>query len=482
MYGMTFNGVKKDYVVTLRGKRRPPWAPLKRNLLEVPGKVGAYLESTNVESRPLDVPILIETNSLSELQNVKEDLAEWLVTDEPKELIFDDEPDRTYYAMVDGTLDIDELIRVGLGIVKFICPDPYKYGPEEKLTPNAIDLTQPLILDVSGTEETPPIFDITLKELTTYLDIVNDNDYMRLGRPVSEEQYAAPAETQVLYDGMTSLTGWTYHDGFELDWSENTSSGTMDIIDGEMRIDNAGTGVGWHGPAVIKTLDEPLTDFDMVLNMRIDNPNWGNMGRMEMYLLDEFYNVAGKLSLRHRTMARDGNHVELRAGDVTDGRYIVQERGDHWNTWLNFSGRLQLSRVGNLWTAYVAKYDENDEHVARRHRTWVDLETKYTRKVAHILLHMGQYGDNPISSMGINAFRLNKVNSLSGQEIPYIGEPGDIFTIDMKRNLILKNREPYMKKDFGSRFFNLKPGSNGLIIDPASAIDNVGVNWRARYK
>lgn len=483
-YGMTFNGIKKDYIVTLRGKKRPPWSPLRRNLVEVPGKVGAYNESTDVLPRILEIPLVIDTKSLKDLQKVKEEVAAWLVTDEPKELIFDDEPDRVYYAMVESEFDVEEIVRVGGGILKFICPDPYKYGAEThyKPGPGEVDLHNAIAVQVGGTEKTPPVIDLTLKGQTTYLDIISGEDYMRLGRTVNEGEYAAPRETQVMYDGMSTLTGWTARNGFDLDWTTNNSAGTMKIVDGEMRINNASTGTGWHGPAVIKSLGQTLTDFDMILNVRMMNPKQGNMGRIEMYLLDDLFKVAGKLSIRHRTMSRDGNHIELRAGDVHDGHNLVDERGDNWNSWLNFKGRLQLSRVGNEWNAYVAKYTDKNEHYARRNVKWIDLENGQTRKVSHILIHMGQYGTNPITDMGVNAFRLNKINSLSGQEIPYIGEAGDEFKFDMGRDLILKNDAPFMKKDFGSRFFDFKPGSNVLVFDPPDVIDKIGMSWRERYK
>jgi predicted phage tail component-like protein len=482
MNGMTYNGIKKDYVVTLRGKRRPPWAPLKRNLLEVPGKAGAYLEGTDIQPRILDIPILINTKSLKDLQTVKEDLAAWLVTDEPKELIFDDEPDRVYYAIVDGTLAIDEIVRVGVGIINFICPDPYKYGPVEKLTPVLTDSDTPIVLHNSGTVDTPPKFDVTLKASTSHLDIIGDDDYMRIGRVVNEDQYAAPTTSLILYDQMGTFSGWVDNTTFDLDSTIYKPRGTMATTGYEFYASDTDTGTGWHGPAKIKSLSKSLTDFEVTLNLKITNTSWSRMGRMELYLLDESLNVAGKLSLRDRTTARDGNHIELRAGDIDEGHYLVQERGDNWNTWLNFDGIIRLGRKGNQWSAYAAMYDSKGNHINRRTREWVDVENKYTRKLKYVLLHIGSYSKNPITPMRVNALKILEHNTLSGEEIPYIGDSGDVFTFDMKQSLILKNGEPFMKKDFGSRFFSLQPGDNAYIVNPAEAIDTVEAEWRARYK
>ena len=46
---------------------------------------------------------------MTDLQKLKEDLADWLYTEQPAELIFDDELDRAYLALIDGSVDLDEM-------------------------------------------------------------------------------------------------------------------------------------------------------------------------------------------------------------------------------------------------------------------------------------------------------------------------------------------------------------------------------------
>ena len=61
--------------------------------------------NTETQERRIDVPIVIKAKKdIADLQKVKEDLAAWLVTKQPSELIFDDELDRTYLALIDGSL------------------------------------------------------------------------------------------------------------------------------------------------------------------------------------------------------------------------------------------------------------------------------------------------------------------------------------------------------------------------------------------
>jgi len=71
----------------LRGRKRSAWAPRSLNLLTVTQKPGAYLQGVDISPREIEVPICVVGEDIGDLQKIKEDLASWLVTDEPKELI-----------------------------------------------------------------------------------------------------------------------------------------------------------------------------------------------------------------------------------------------------------------------------------------------------------------------------------------------------------------------------------------------------------
>lgn len=130
---MTFNGESRAYLRVLTDLTRTAWAPVSRELLKVPGAAGAYLTGTRTEVRELTVPVIIKGTDYADLQTVKEDLAAWLVHKEAKELTFSDEPNRTYYAVVTDSFEPEEIVKHGKGTIKFLCPDPYKYGDVQTL-------------------------------------------------------------------------------------------------------------------------------------------------------------------------------------------------------------------------------------------------------------------------------------------------------------------------------------------------------------
>ncbi|MFN2746973.1 distal tail protein Dit [Bacillus sp. z60-18] len=126
----SFNGIKKDFVrLMYDGTERPIWSEVERELITIPGRPGAFLSETTTKVREITTAVWI--SDVPDLQKAKEEVAAWLVTDEPAPLIFPDEKDRTYYAVVNGTTQLEEIFKTGKGKITFICPDPYKYGAEQ---------------------------------------------------------------------------------------------------------------------------------------------------------------------------------------------------------------------------------------------------------------------------------------------------------------------------------------------------------------
>ncbi|MBT2680056.1 phage tail family protein [Bacillus sp. ISL-35] len=177
MGNFTFNGGKKDYISLLSSERRPAFAPISRRLVTKPGLPGAHLVGTDTSPRVLPEPILIdkEKSGYSNIEKLKEDLAAWLIKTDPVNLIFDDEPDRIYYALVEGTLEFEESYNYLIGTISFICPDPYKYGAEDTVLLDAAPIMN------MGTAEIPLIINATFKTVATEYKITHSNGkYVRV--------------------------------------------------------------------------------------------------------------------------------------------------------------------------------------------------------------------------------------------------------------------------------------------------------------
>ncbi|MCM3111687.1 distal tail protein Dit [Lederbergia lenta] len=127
---MKFNGIQKPYIGVLRGRIRPFFAPLSRS-----SKFDSSLIQTDRGHRIVEVPVFIKYDDIPQFRSLTEDIAGWLVHDEPKILEFKDEPDRLYFAVVDDTIRENIARKNGTDVViKFICG--YKYSLERNLPIN----------------------------------------------------------------------------------------------------------------------------------------------------------------------------------------------------------------------------------------------------------------------------------------------------------------------------------------------------------
>ncbi|GIN74035.1 hypothetical protein J14TS2_45100 [Bacillus sp. J14TS2] len=126
---MIFNGIEKEYITVLRGRKRP--------FFERDGE------------RRIEVPILIKHDGFSHYQKLKEEIAEWLIHEDAKELIFnDDDDDRRYFAMTDDIEEGDEYLDMSFATIVFICHS--KYSDERTFT-----LNKSLTKSIDGHKSTP---------------------------------------------------------------------------------------------------------------------------------------------------------------------------------------------------------------------------------------------------------------------------------------------------------------------------------------
>ncbi|AST93000.1 MULTISPECIES: distal tail protein Dit [Sutcliffiella] len=469
----TFNNLRKNYIRILRGFSRYPWAPVKRRIINVTGKPGGHLSSTETEVRVEKIPVELKNVEFANLERLKEDLASWLITNSPCELKFDDDPERVLYAVVDGSFDIDEFLERGKGVITFLCPDPYKYGPElsTEFPSDVVTLTN------NGTAEANPIFELEVLEPVTFAMIQNHNgEYQMIGRPVDVDASPFVAEQLLLHSTMSTTNGWTV--GNQVD--NGSVEGSM-ISDGsKFVVQNFGneSEAKWHGPALKTSLSETLQNFRV--DMLIENFNGiDEVGKVELYLLDVNNNIIGRITLKDAWEHFRRNRGEARAGG-SGGRYLLTQ--SYEGSWNDFDGILRLERIGNQWLSYIAKIRPDGTHHARETRRFTDNGNLFMDKVAQVQVHISKFGGFKHCQMAIKDLKVWKINDADDYRIPYIAQPGDTIRFDHQADEILINGEDRTDlKVFGAEYFKLKEGQNQLIVEPSESF-RTRVMYRQRYR
>ncbi len=159
MKGFTLNGVHSDALfVQMAGKNVPLLPPLKENFENIAGKDGAWDFGVEYDARPIEIDCVILADSTADLKVKLRSLIGYL---NPRlgarALVFDDEPDKQYYARLTGQLPLEQIGAFGSFTLQLICPDPFTYSTIEKTVSGSTTLN----LSNSGTYYAYPTLTIT---------------------------------------------------------------------------------------------------------------------------------------------------------------------------------------------------------------------------------------------------------------------------------------------------------------------------------
>ncbi|EOP95757.1 hypothetical protein IGM_00806 [Bacillus cereus HuB4-4] len=489
MSSFKFNGERKSYIHIERGWNPPTWAPLRRNFLKTPGYPGARLLSTDTEPRPLPVPVGIIVPNGTDLETVKEEITEWLITENPAELIFDVMPDRTYMGVIDEDFDIDKFVDIGQGTLKFICPMPYKLGNEQ--TVDFENDGRGLIANVKnkGSVHSNPIIEIDITKPHTFLDVwfedkyAKEPDYFRIGMPLKMEQLPVERNQRLIWDDMSTTVGWSKVSSME----DGNPVGEMKTDSYQFYCSDYGSGNGWHGAAVKKSIPGgPVEDFIMQAHVTCKSKNINEMGRVEIAILDENSKVLSKIAMNDLYWQAEQNFGTMVIGyDNKPGKTgLIYESGDYPNTWNQYYGRLWIARTGNDWEAYISKFlpgTEKDD--AERFARWTDKDNKHMEKAAQIQISIMQWQDvPPVEAMTVSDLKFWKVNLNNQNTPPYIVDVGDKVVIDTESSHVsIEGKNAINIKDIFSNFPVINKGTNKLEIIP-SDIGTAKVKYRERFR
>lgn len=475
---MTYNGIRKHGVSVLE-KSRPYWATRTHELLDVPGMPGAYLSDTKIEVLRFDAVLDIYADSPNQLRRMAEDLAAWFAVDEPKPLIFDDDPSRTYFALITGDLKPDEHVSFASLPISILCPDPHKYGNEK-----VIQFTEDVRMVVNnGTANAKPTFIATALGSLTNIDIVTDHGYMRIGEPAPINAPPIAPEVVEYTSELSNTTGWLASNTVA---DNGTVGGTM-VSDGNgFRASSFGATVtpyAWRGPALKRSLPTPLQDFKIEAAIQQLNTAAG-LGMIEIYMLNAAGAVVCKMGFEDVWRYTKANQFKYQLGAIGTPRTEYHWRADYDPYWNDFKGVIRVERKGIHWRAYIAQVDAKGKHYnissTKQH---FDYANKYTDPIAQIQISIRKWGDPavPETNMRVDRITVWKLNQNTVFQPLYIAHAGDVVEIDHMTGNITVNGEPRLwLKDFGSKFFPLKPGENTISVAPINQM-SLQMIWRERF-
>lgn len=476
---MTFNHIRKPWLYLLEGREKSPFAPIRNNLVRVSGMPGAYVVSKEADVLYIRQPVGFVIKNDEHALQIIDELAEWLITETAVPLQFDDEPGRTYYAEIEGTIEeFEKFVHQRRGVITFLCSDPYKYGPEKTVEPES----DTFVVENEGTAETYPIITLTAKEPTTFAMISNGDEYMMVGRPYDALEVPKNTRPVILNDPASTLVGWpNFTGGFDF-YGMGLVGGSMEVHGGyAFRPATYGSNPnGWTGPAIRKSLSEPLQDFEIEIDIAMLNAMRG-VGRIVLVGLD----ASDKPVFSMQMVDPTNNYPNNRA------TFALGENNKTWFTYQGDAGRkvwndgrflLRISRQGQEFRARVArKLDPNGYSQTGRHtRSYTDTKNEYQNPVTQVAIYMARARTYDNVGMLFHHLRVNKLINLADYEVAYIAFPEDEIIFDHKTGDCYVNGES-VPFDFGADFFTLKKGYNSLAVIPENTFET-SIKYRERYR
>lgn len=323
--GIIFNERQMPDFVRVLNIHHSILPPISQNLINIGGRAGAYDFGNTIGTREITVDIAVVAPEENVMPSMLEELSEWLIYDEAKELILGDNPYRYYLAKVTGDTNIDEQFIVGEGSITFVCTEPYIFGQERSVVIPPEYQGEPMELINTGSADTFPYmsFDIT-KDLTSF-SVVSGDEYIDLGTPFevdTDESKKVDAGGYVLIDYLKSLSGWNKPSSVP----QGTISGSYEVVDNiEFRQAglNYGTGTGWHGASAVKNLAQATTNFDSNMYFRINtNATSKYIGTLKLKT-DLNQRVGGSTKYRIKKVGKKGQTFNV-VGRASSGWYKLE--------------------------------------------------------------------------------------------------------------------------------------------------------------
>ena len=345
---------------------------------------------------------------------------------------------------------MEEIVNRGRGVITFVCPMPYKLGKT-----NTHKFTQEWSTETTsyftnkGNVEAPALIEMTVK--TKYLldvwfgEYPRNRDYFRIGYPLTVEQTTVQERERVMWDEMATPVGWTPVTG---QVEEMKGTGSFKSRDGyALYCEDYGQEKGFHGAIAKKNIPGgPIQDFEMEAWVRLKSKGIGEMGRVEVLLLDDTSNIVARINMNDLYWDAEITKAYMRIGNSgtpNSIRKLVDTNGAHPNTFNQFYGRLRIARRGKEWSVYVARFRDGTEiDDASLPVQWVDEvgNPMTERKIAQVMIAICKWDNNqPVDVIQIDDLKIWKVNKVPSNAQPYIFDTGDKIVIDTEKSLVTIN-------------------------------------------
>jgi predicted phage tail component-like protein len=463
--------------------------------IDIPYKHGAYYTGYKYQPRQIAVDIAIISSDMDASMRA---LAWMLDLAEPSPLIFSDEPDKQYYAVVDGDTEIESVLTVGKGTITFLCLDPFAYSLLEKTY--SPDTNGKFTINNGGTAPSAPKFDVSFTADCGYVAFVSPNGVIQIGNPKDVDGIKLPDSERLINDGMGSTTGWTVNTSGKSRTTGAVIQGTVTSDGSVIKPNSFGTAPNastWHGMTIRKDIGttadltnsaqywEATFDFKFMSASTINTaPENKQIGKIEFNIMDTNNNFLAGFTMKDVFEGYQFNIPEFYVGSTqiwndtptipkptTVRQYNPITRKYENKTvapvnvgiWNDFNGKVIIRKTGTQFYFELQKIDPTTKKITQRvTKTYYDTAGTYTSvKAKTVNIWFGKWGNYAvINTNNADNVTFRKDNVADFKDLPNLFGNGDRLTVDCGSSQVYLNDALFMDKvDIGSTFFELVEGT-----------------------
>lgn len=437
--------------------------------------VGETFLDTTKGMRRITMPFYIN----KDIPDALEKIAQIVNVEEPKQLIFGDEPDWYYSAIVDGTLSFTRLEREGSGTITWLVPDMYKHAVNSTTYSNDGADKSRILFDNNSNASTPVNVRVKMKSDNGFLGLSLNGAYYQVGIPEQVDGVQLPPSEMTVPDGAMIFDRGRINDKkcnpLPAFMGNLSQTGTVAKTANGIEVKDYGTSSlkSWAGPSITWT-------FPATKDGRIGAKNfflWQNTDFETWKTPEAGFQV-------HTVHDKDGKRLFSvvlidQSGTVIQSKIIafvndkkVYEANNNW-TGVGYRGFMSMTKSGNN---FVLVHGNTT-------KTFVDPDLEDTEAVYYTVGY-GKWYNNPAPQNNwVMQWKLRQDKIDIWKDIPNFFSNGDVVQLNSENNELTINGVPnWDRVDVGSEPFNAKIGSNilGVIASNFAETPDVTLTFNER--
>ena len=451
---------------------------------------GEIFQYNVYKSKQIEISYQIYNRRAEYLVNFRRGLSALIYTDEPKKLIFSDEPNIYYNAILDGEQTLEEEEYKSSGILRFLIPDGVAHSVAEKTAENYG--SNQITLENNGTESVPINIKTTMKSDNGYIAFTLGDRFYQIGKPEEADGKHYEESVKLFDDHLYEDKGWLVNQGITPPvTSERLQNGVVKYVkestnEGYATTKDYGSGNSWHGASLTKIVPKDVNNkypVNWKVAYRFDFNTDGavfngvQVGHTSVTMIDENDDIICSIIFEDTSPVNEYYYMAVFIGNKnvwhTDSTFPLAKKGVTARG--DYGPAVTAEKIGNQVTIRfnnfgICKtfYVDNPE-VELRKITWYGAAYK-----DHF------HTENNV----LRALHVIKHNVDRYEDIPNYFSNGDIVEIDgASGSVYINDAYDTDVADIGSQPLLLPPGQHtlGIITSSFASVPDVEVTYQERW-